>query len=91
VYTAVSISFEFLKGTDFSGALAIFAFLDFSWMPAAIALDVRFRIQNETVADFLSLSGEHAAIEVFDFGWFELLIWSLQALVAIWLADKLPA
>jgi hypothetical protein len=54
-----------------------------------LALDVRFRIQNQTVADFLSLPGEHGAMEVFGFGWFELFIWSMQVLVAVWVANKL--
>ncbi len=69
--------------------MAIFAFLDLYWMPAAIALDLRVRILNQTVADFLSLPGERAAIEVFGFGWFELFIWSMQVLVAVWVANKL--
>jgi hypothetical protein len=69
--------------------LATFAFLDLYWIPVVIALDVRFRIQNHTVADFLRLPGEHAAIEVFGFGWFELFIWSMQVLVAVWVANKL--
>lgn len=80
---------SFSKIRTFLVLLAIFAFLDLYWMPAAIALDVRFRIQNETVADFLSLSGERAAIEVFGFGWFELFIWSMQVLLAVWVANKL--
>jgi hypothetical protein len=43
---------SFSKVRTFLVLLAIFAFLEFSWMPAAIALDVRFGIQNETVAVF---------------------------------------
>lgn len=80
---------SFSKIRTFLVLLAIFAFLDLYWMPAAIALDVRFRIQNQTVADFLSLPGERAAIEVVGFGWFELFIWSMQVLVAVWVANKL--
>ena len=80
---------SFSKIRTFLVLLAIFAFLDLYWMPAAIALDVRFRIENETVADFLSLPGERAAIEVVGFGWFELFIWSMQVLVAVWVANKL--
>jgi hypothetical protein len=68
---------------------AIFAFLDLYWMAAAMALDVRFRIQNQDVADLLSLSGERAAIEIFGLGWLELFVCSMQVFVAVWVADKL--
>ena len=69
--------------------LAIFAFLDLYWMPAAAALDVRFRILNQAVADLLGLSGEIPVVELFGIGWFDLFVWAMQVLVAIWVADKL--
>ena len=68
---------------------AIFCFLDLYWLPAVIALDVQFRIQNQTVADFLRLPGEYGALDIFGFGWFELFTWSMQVLVAVWVANKL--
>jgi hypothetical protein len=64
-----------LRFSKISGPLAlsaIFAFLDLYWIPAAMALDVRFRILNQVIADLLGLSEEIAVVELFGFGWFDL-------------------
>lgn len=53
--------------------LVTFAFLDLYWMPAAAALDVRFRIVNQTVAEFLGLLERFRYSRHLIFGWFDLL------------------
>jgi hypothetical protein len=70
---------------------AAFAFLDLYWMPAAAALDVRLRILNETLAELLGVIGEFSVIELLDIGWFDLLVWVMQVVVALWVAGKLSS
>jgi hypothetical protein len=69
--------------------LIIFAFLDLFWIPAIVVLDGRIRILNHTIATTLGLSGETTFVELFSVGWFDLLVWAMQVLVAVWVADKL--
>jgi hypothetical protein len=69
--------------------LMTFAFLDLYWMPAAAALDIRLRILNHTAAELLGVVGEISVIELLDIGWFDLLVWAIQVVVALWIADKL--
>ena len=71
--------------------LLIFALLDLYWMPAAAALDIRLRILNQTVSEFLGLRGEVSLAEAYDIGWFDLLVWVIQVVVAVWVADKLSS
>ena len=54
-----------------------------------MALDGRIRILNPTIANTLGLSGETTFVELFSLGWFDLLLWAMQVLVAVWVADKL--
>jgi hypothetical protein len=69
--------------------LMTFAFLDLYWMPAAAALDIRLRILNHTAAELLGIVGEISVIELLDIGWFDLLVWAIQVVAALWIADKL--
>ncbi len=70
---------------------ATFAFLDLYFVPASAALDIRVRILNQTVAEWLGLSGEISVIELSDIGWFDLFVWVVQVVVAMWVADTLGA
>ena len=81
-----------LKSSIMSAPLLLlmtFAFLDLYWMPAAAALDIRLRILNHTAAELLGVVGEISVIELLDIGWFDLLVWAIQVVVALWIADKL--
>jgi hypothetical protein len=69
--------------------LATFAVLDLYFVPAVVAVDIRVRILNQTVAEWLGLSGEISVIELSDIGWFDLLVWAMQVLVAARVAETL--
>jgi hypothetical protein len=69
--------------------LATFAVLDLYFVPAVAAVDIRVRILNQTVAEWLGLSGEISVIELSDIGWFDLLVWAMQVLVAARVAETL--
>ena len=71
--------------------LATFAFLDLYFVPAAAALDIRVRILNQTVAEWLGLFGEISVIQLSDIGWFDLFVCVVQVVVAMWVADTLGA
>jgi hypothetical protein len=68
--------------------LMTFAFFDVYWIPAAAALDIRLRILNHTAAELLGVVGEISVIDLLDIGWFDLLVWVMQVVVAVWVADK---
>ena len=71
----------------FLGLLVLFAVLDFYWVPAAVALDLTLKIGNPSAAAVFG--GELPATEMLSLGWFEVLVWVTQGLVAVWVADRL--
>ena len=69
--------------------MVIFAFLDTYWLPTVIALDLRIVIGNSRAAEALGVSGEVPLINLIGFGWFDVLVWGVQVIVAAWVADRL--
>lgn len=67
----------------------VFAFLDLYWIPAIVVLDLRLKILNPAVVEILGKSGEFPAIELLSFGWFDIVVWAVQVLVAVWVADRM--
>ena len=69
------------------GLVVLFAALDLYWIPAILALDLTFKIGNPKAAAVLGSEFEGA--EMITFGWFEIVVWVIQGLVAVWIADRL--
>lgn len=69
--------------------LVIFAFLDLYVIPALMVLDATVTVHNDSVAQLFGLSRHTPLLELFGFGWYEILIWLAQSLLALWVANKL--
>lgn len=71
----------------FLGLLVCFAALDLYWLPAVLSLDPSVRIRNPNAA---ALFGEWwDASTIIGFGWFDVLVWAVQGVVAIGIAERL--
>jgi hypothetical protein len=49
------------------------------------------RILNHAAAELLGIVGEISIIDLLDVGWFDLLVWVTQVVVAVWVANKLSS
>lgn len=66
-----------------------FMFLDNYLWAAIINLDVSFTVGNESIAKAFNLKPNEPAINLFGFGWFEFISWSVEALAASYIGEKL--
>ena len=71
----------------FIGLLVVFAFLDLYMVPAVVALDLTVKIGNPSAAAVFG--SEFHVVEILGLGWLDVFLWSTQALVAAWVADRL--
>lgn len=69
--------------------LAVFAFLDLVWWPAAIASSVTLTIEDRDLAAFFSIAPDTPISSLLGLGLIDLLTWFIQAGVALWVAYKL--
>lgn len=69
--------------------MVVFAFLDTYWIPAVTVLDARIVIGNSRVAKALGVSGEFPVTNFLSIGWFDVLVWGAQVIVAAWVAGWL--
>ena len=69
--------------------LVVFVVVDTYWLPAVTVLDARLTIGNTRIAKALGVSGEVPLINFFSIGWFDVLVWGVQVVVASWVADRL--
>jgi hypothetical protein len=60
----------------------IFAFLDIYWIPAILSLDATITIGNKQIANSLGLKGEVSLGEMFGIGWFDVIAWIIQSIIA---------
>ena len=67
----------------------IFALLDLYVIPAVMVLDATFTVRNQSIAQLLGFSQHTPLIELFGFGWYQVLFWLAQSLLALWVASKL--
>jgi hypothetical protein len=66
-----------------SALLPVFAFLDLYWFPAIAAADLRFTIGNPRLAQLVGLGPNANATDLFTIGFFDLVLWGLQTVVAL--------
>lgn len=69
--------------------LAIFAILDTYIIPFFYLLDVTITIGNEEIAAATGIKPDTPVLEFFDSGFFEFLVWSIQAFLAALAGDRL--
>lgn len=66
-----------------------FGFLSSYFIPALIVLNATITVHNAEVAQTLDLPPDLPLLELFIPGWFEMIIWLIQAWIAIWVATSL--
>jgi hypothetical protein len=67
----------------------IFAFLDNYPLPMFLALDATITVRNPDIAQWLDLRPDQPLIELFGFGWFEFITYSIQTLFATYFGNKI--
>lgn len=96
----VGISFQALKmrfGWNFSNRqnlvilFLIFFIVDTYLFPMFWALDITYTINNQVVANFLDVKPNEKLTDLFDIGLFEFICWSIQALIAGYIGERLLA
>ncbi len=94
----IGISFQALKMRfkwNFSNRanlcilILIFLFMDVYILPMFLALDITYTVNNQAIAKFLDFKPNEQIIDLFDIGLFELFCFSIQALVASYIGEKL--
>lgn len=94
----VGISFQALKirfKWDYSPRknlfllFLVFFIVDTCLFPMFWALDVTYTVNNEAIAKFMDLKPNEKLTDLFDIGLFEFICWSIQALMAGYIGEKL--
>jgi len=80
---------KFTPKKDFLILFIVFLLLDNYLWPAFYILDVTYTIHNAAVAKFFEFSPNEPLSELFGFGMFEFIIWSVQALIANYIGLKM--
>ncbi len=66
-----------------------FLFLDNYLWPAIANLDISYSVGNETIAKAFNLEPSESVIGLFGFGWFEFVTWSIEALAASYIGERI--
>jgi hypothetical protein len=69
--------------------LALFAFLDLVWWPAAVASSATVTIHNAALASFFGIQPDTPVESLLGLGLLDLLGWFIQVGVALWVAYRL--
>lgn len=67
----------------------IFAFLEVYILPTLLTLDLTYTVGNAEIAEFLDLKPNSSFAELFGFGFYEIIIWSVQVLLAAFFGLKI--
>ena len=67
----------------------VFGFLDLYALPALVALDATITVRNTAVAELMNLYPNYPFVELLGFGWYEIIIWLGQVLVALLVMNKI--
>lgn len=67
----------------------IFTFLDIYPLPMLFALDATITVRNPEIAQSFDLRPDLPIIELFGFGLFEFITYSIQALIATYVGNKI--
>jgi len=82
-------SWRFSPGGRLLILFLVFALWESYYFPAVVVLDLTYTIENEAIAKAFDFSPNEPLIELFGLGWFELTTWSIQALLASWVGEKM--
>lgn len=66
----------------------IFLLNDNYFLPMISVLDISFTVGNEQIAKVFDLKPNEPVIRLFDFGWFEFFIWSIEAVAASYIGER---
>ena len=67
----------------------IFAFIEYSLLPMLFFLDLTFTVGNADIAKFFHLKPNEPAMNLFGFGFFEIMIWAAQSLLAAFIGEEI--
>lgn len=67
----------------------LFAFLDLSFHPALLSLDVTFTIHDTYIAELLEIGPNAKLREILSIGFIDFVVWGFQTAIAICVADKM--
>ena len=67
----------------------IFAFMEYSLLPMSLFLDLTFTVGNPDIAKFFHLRPNEPVMNLFGFGFFEIMIWAAQSLLAAFIGEKI--
>ena len=69
----------------------IFAFLGSYMLPMVIVLDITYTVGNAYIARLLDLKPNECFAELFGFGFFEIIVWAAQSLLAAVIGEMIIA
>jgi len=67
----------------------IFALIEYSLLPMLFFLDLTFTVGNADIAKFFHLKPNEPAMNLFGFGFFEIMIWAGQSLLASFIGEEI--
>ena len=67
----------------------IFAFLENYILPLLIVLDVTFTVGNPEIVKLFDLKPNTSALELFGFGFYEIITWLIQSALAAFIGEKI--
>ena len=74
--------------TAFIILFLVFVFLDNYWFPMMHVLDLTYTVGNQEIANFFDLAPNEPVEDLFGFGIIEFVIWSIEALIATYIGEK---
>ena len=67
----------------------VFALIEYSLLPMLFLVDLTFTVGNADIATFFHLKPNEPAMNLFGFGFFEIMIWAAQSLLAAFLGEQI--
>ena len=80
---------KFTPKKSFFILFVAFLFLDNYLWPVIANLDISYSVGNESIANAFDLKPNEPVISLFGFGWFEFVTWSVEALAASYIGEKI--
>jgi hypothetical protein len=67
----------------------LFAFIEYSLLPMLFLFDLTFTVGNADIAKFFHLTPNEPVMNLFGFGFFEIMIWAAQSLLATFIGEEI--
>ena len=80
---------KFTPKQNFIILFVVFLFLDNYLWPAIANLDITYSVGNESIANAFDFKPNEPVINLFGLGWFEFVTWSIEALAASYIGEKI--